>query len=272
MIKRSFSIMLTCLFLSCLASSTDAALSKEQTYSLFGQANQFFREANSITNDPDQVRRLYEKAILNYEKIISDGQIRNPKLYYNLGNTHFLNGDIGNAILNYRRAEMLDKSDANVQKNLAFARNRRIDKVAVKTEDRVLQTLFFWHYDFSIKTKFLIASICFAIVCAGLTAMTWRRRAALWVVTAVICGFLTVCFLTSVILETRARANRVSGVITAEEVVARQGDGRNYPESFKDPLHAGTEFDLLDRRSGWLHIRLSDNSDGWIPDNSATLT
>jgi hypothetical protein len=113
--------------------------------------------------------------------------------------------------------------------------------------------------------------ICFAIVWASLTIMTWYGKAAPWIVTTVICGLLTICFLTSVVLETQARSHRVNGVITAPEVIARQGDGPNYPESFKDPLHAGTEFDLLERRSGWFHIRLSDNSDGWIPDNSADL-
>ncbi|MFC1634587.1 hypothetical protein ACFL5Z_07065, partial [Planctomycetota bacterium] len=61
----------------------EAALSKEQSYSLFNQANQFFREANSITNDPNQVEKLYEKAILNYEKIINEGGVKNPRLYYN---------------------------------------------------------------------------------------------------------------------------------------------------------------------------------------------
>ncbi|MHC4166548.1 MAG: tetratricopeptide repeat protein [Planctomycetota bacterium] len=268
---RSISIMLMGLFVNCMAAPTDAALTREQTYSLFEKANQAFRQANAIADDPDQAKRLYEDAILNYEKIISDGQVRNPKLYYNLANAYLLNGDIGNAILNYRRAETLDKSDTNIQKNLAFARSRRVDTVAVKSEQRILQTLFFWHYDFSVKTKFLIACVCFAIVCIALTVMTWRGRAAPLVVTGVICGLLTICFLTSVVTESRARANRVSGVITAETVTARQGDGRNYPESFKDPLHAGTEFDLRERRSGWFHVRLSDNSDGWIPDNSAEL-
>jgi hypothetical protein len=271
MINKSFSIMLVCFFAGPLASPADAALSKEQAYSLFNQANQAFREANSIANDPDRARRLYEKAILNYQKIISDGRIENPKLYYNLGNAHLLNGDIGNAILNYRRAERLDKADTNIQKNLAFARSRRVDKVAVKTERRILQTLFFWHYDFSVKTKFVIACICFAFVCISLTVMTWRGKAAPCVVTAVICGVLATCLLASVVLEIRTRTNRVCGVITKESIVARQGDGRSYPESFKDPLHAGTEFDVLERRPGWLHIRLSDNSEGWIPDNSADL-
>jgi hypothetical protein len=101
--------------------------------------------------------------------------------------------------------------------------------------------------------------------------MAWLGKAASGVATAVIGGLLTVCFLTSLIMETRSRSQTVCGVITADQVIARQGDGPNYPESFTEPLHAGTEFDLLERRPGWLHLRLSDNSDGWIPDDSAEL-
>lgn len=271
MINRSVCIILIGLLLLCLPPSADADLSSEQIHSLFESANQAFRQANSLAENPDKAKRLYEKAILNYVKIINDGRVKNPKLYYNLGNAYFLSGDIGRAILNYRRAEMLDKTDTNIQKNLAFARSRRIDKVEVKTEERIMKTLFFWHYDFSVRAKFLIACVCFAIVCIVLTVMTWRGRAFQWIVSAVICSLLTICFLASVVIETRARAIEIAGVITAEEVIARQGDGRNYPESFKDPLHAGTEFELIERRPGWLHVRLSDDSETWIPDNSVEL-
>jgi hypothetical protein len=260
-----------CTLIFILPSTVRAAMPKEQIYSLFNQANQFFREANTTTNDQDKAQKLYEKAILNYEKIISDAGIKNPKLYYNLGNAYFLKDDIGRAILNYRRAENLDKADTNIQKNLAFARSRRIDKVPIKTQERILETLFFWHYDFSLRTKFLLVCIFFAIVCISGIVMLWRGRSAPLVTTTVIFGLLTVCFLASVVVETRSRANTICGVITAEKVVARQGDGPNYSESFKDPLHAGTEFDLLERRPGWFHIRLSDDSEGWIPDNAAEL-
>jgi len=258
-----------CSLIFTLSSTVRSAMPKEQVYSLFTQANQFFREANSATDEPQKARMLYEKAILNYEKIISDAGIKNPKLYYNLGNAYFLKEDIGRAILNYRRAENLDKADTNIQKNLAFARSRRIDKVEIKTERRILETLFFWHYDFPLKTKFLITCIFFAIVCISVTLMLWHGKATPLVTTAVICGLLMVCFLASVIVETRSRASTICGVITADQVIARQGDGPNYPESFKDPLHAGTEFVLLERRPGWLHIMLSDDSEGWIPDNAA---
>ena len=278
--NKKSSVALTGLLLLCLAAPARSALRKEspglpkeQVYSLFTQANQFFREANTTTNDPDKARKLYEKAILNYEKIISEGRIKNSKLYYNLGNAYFLKDDIGRAILNYRRAQRLDPPgrNTNIQKNLAFARSRRIDTVGVRTEKRILETLFFWHYDFSIKTKFLITCICSAIVLISLTLMLWRGKSPSTVATAVICSILMVSFLASVILETRSRANTICGVITAGQVIARQGDGPNYSESFKDPLHAGTEFDLLERRTGWFHIMLSDDSEGWIPDNAAEL-
>ncbi len=271
MITKNFTVILVSLFLFSLPTSTTAKLPEEQTYSLFSQANESFRQANSMAAGSKEAEKLYEKSILSYEKIINDGQIKNAKLCYNLANAYFLKGDIGRAILNYRRAEKLDKSDTNIQKNLTFARSRRIDKVTEKTEKRVLQTLFFWHYHFPIKTKFVITCIFFAIVCISVTAMIWLGRIAPIKLTTIITGILMVCFLFSVIIEVSGQAGRTCGVVTADEVIARQGDGRNYSASFKEPLHAGTEFDLLEDRSGWLHIRLGDDSEGWIPDSSADL-
>ena len=82
---------------------------------------------------------------------------------------------------------------------------------------------------------------------------------------------MTICFLSSLIAEAKTQADSLCGVITAKEIIARQGDGENYSPIFKDPLHAGTEFDLLESRPGWLHIKLFDDSDCWIPKASAEL-
>ncbi|MBN2270165.1 MAG: tetratricopeptide repeat protein [Sedimentisphaerales bacterium] len=270
MIGRKTSYIFIGIALSALAVCTKADLPKNTLADLFGQANTAFRQANSTT-DNEEAERLYEKAILSYERIISEGRIQNAKLFYNLGNAYFLKEDIGKAILNYRRAEKLDGSDPDIRKNLEFARSRRIDKIAPKTQERVLETLFFWHYDFSLRTKFLLACLFFSAACIFVTAMIWLGRTALPTVAAVIAVGLWLCFLVSIGVESRRAAAVVCGVITAQDVVARQGDGQGYPESFKDPLHSGTEFDLLEHRPGWLHIELPDDSDGWIPDNSAEL-
>ena len=267
---RSFSILSICIVLTAHAAVTKAELPKQQLYILFNQANETFRQAN-LSDSSAKADKLYEKAILTYEKIITEGKIENARLYYNLGNAYLLKDDIGKAILNYRRAQKLDSSDANIQKNLEFARSQRIDKITPKARKRIMKTLFFWHYDFSLRTKFILTCLFFAASCITLTIIVWLGRSAITSTTAVIVGILTLLFLVSVVVENRERRRLICGVITANNVVARQGDGQNYPTSFKDPLHAGTEFDVLERRPGWLHIRLSDNNDGWIPNNSAEL-
>ena len=270
MIARNAPAILVGLLLSVAAVSARADLPKDQAYTLFNQANEAFRQANSIAGDP-RAEKLYEKAILTYEKIIAEGPIQNARLYYNLANAYFLKENIGKAILNYRRAEKLDGSDANIQKNLEFARTRRIDKITPKTKERVLETLFFWHYDFSLRSKFILTCLFFAALCIILTAMIWLGRTAPAATGAVITAVLMLCFLISVVVEARHTAAAVCGVITAPQVLARQGDGQNYPASFKDPLHEGTEFDLLERRPGWFHIALADDSDAWIPQTAAAL-
>jgi tetratricopeptide (TPR) repeat protein len=246
-------------------------LPKEQIASLFSQANDAFRQANAVSDDAGKANSLYEKAILGYEKIISEGRIENPKLYYNLANAYLLQNNIGRGILNYRRAEKLDKSNSDIQKNLAFARGRRIDKVEQKTETQILQTLAFWHYDFSMRAKCAIACISFAVLCLALTAAIWFGRKTGLSAIAVISAGLLVCFAGSLVVDSYNQAAQSSGVIISPQVTAYQGDGQNYPASFKEPLHAGTEFILLERRPGWFHIRLANGSDGWVRLSDAEL-
>jgi tetratricopeptide (TPR) repeat protein len=262
--------LIVCLFLFTAGAFAATEISKEQLYTLYNQANEAFRQANSM-KDSGQAERLYEKAILNFEKIIDQGHIENAKLYYNLANAYLLTGRLGKAILNYRKAEKMDDSDGDIQKNLAFARSKRVDKIPLKTEKRVLKTLFFWHYDFPLKTKFLFTCILFGLICVFIIVAIWLGRNNALTISAIICAALMICFLSSVIIDHKTHTGRISGVITVKEAVARQGDGQNYPSSFKEPLHEGTEFDLLEKRPDWYHIKLSDDSDGWIPEDSAEL-
>ncbi|MBN2131200.1 MAG: hypothetical protein JW741_16995 [Sedimentisphaerales bacterium] len=268
-VAKTLVILLSFLFPGLVVPAA-AELTREQLYGLLNEANTAFQQANAA-GDSTRANELYAQAILLYQKIIEQGQIHNARLYYNLANAYFLKEDIGRAILNYRRAAKLDGGDINVQKNLAFARSQRIDKVAVQTEKRVLETLFFWHYDTALQTRFFLACLFFAALCVTLTVMIWLGRGPATSAVAVVAVILLVCFLTSVIIDSHRRVHTAYGVITAPEIVARQGDGPNYPPSFKDPLHAGTEFELVEQRPGWLHIKLADGTDAWIPDDSAGL-
>ncbi|MCX5645027.1 MAG: BatD family protein [Phycisphaerae bacterium] len=267
---RSYLLFLAlCLSLGTMAKAAPS-LSRAQLSALLQEANTAFQGANAA-HRPEAARPLYDKAILLYEKIIGQGGVQNAKLYYNLANAYLLKEDLGRAILNYRRAAKLDGSDLNIQKNLAFARSRRVDRVETSTEKRVLQTLFFWHYDFFPRTKFFLACVFFASLCVALTLIVWLGRGPATGATAVLSGLLLATLAASLAVQTHRQANVHPGVITAAEVVARQGDGPNYPPSFKDPLHAGMEFELIEQRPGWLHLRLSDGADAWVSAAAAGL-
>ena len=227
------------------------------------QANTAFRQANA-QQDPDQQKILYDKAILSYERLIQEAKIHNGKLYYNLGNAYMLSGDIGRAILNYRRALLYRRGDTNVHKNLTFARSRRIDHIPLRTEKRILETLFFWHYDFSLKTRTFWACLLFGLSCCGATWIVWRGRGSLNVALLIVSVLLMLCFGASVAVESINSRDIRFGVILDAQTVARQGDGFNYPESFKHPLHAGTEFQLLEQRPGWWKVTLTDGTEAWL--------
>ncbi|HIE11941.1 MAG TPA: hypothetical protein EYP63_00690, partial [Desulfotomaculum sp.] len=58
--------------------------------------------------DMAQANRLYEagqyaEAAVAYQALVDAGA-HDGRLYYNLGNAHYKSGDLGRAVLNYRRA------------------------------------------------------------------------------------------------------------------------------------------------------------------------
>lgn len=271
------SVLLMVLAIGICGGQVCAAMDTQEVSLEFAKANEAFRQANDLAGKggaDDEAKKLYVRATMHYERIVAAGGIRNAKLYYNLGNAYLLKGDLGRAVVNYRRAEKLDSGDADIQKNLAFARSRRIDKVQVQTQRKVMRTLFFWHYDFSLRVRFLAGCIAFGGLFVFLTLLVWLGRSGVrsgLAAGAAISLVIAVGFLASVGVESVYEAKQPCGVIIAESVVARQGDGTNYLPSFKEPLHAGTEFELIEQRMGWVEIQLSDGSQGWVPDDSAEL-
>ncbi len=256
--------------IAVLCDQADAELTNEQAVQAFMQANQTFSQANNA-DTTDQARELYLAAAAGYEKIIADGGIHNAKLYYNLANSYLMSDDLGRAILNYRRAQLLDTANPDIHKNLNFARSKRADQFAVTTQKKVVQRLFFWHYDFSMQTRFFLGGMCMTILCLWLILRLWIVKWPAVVQVCIVMLIGVIAMATSVAVEQYGRAENRSGVIISAAVTARQGDSDNYPKSFSEPLHAGVEFDVLEQRGDWLHIQLSNDQDTWIPADAAEL-
>ena len=238
---------------------------------LYSQGTEYFHQATQISDtDPAGARELYGKALLRFERLVEEGEIKNGKLFYNIGNIFFLLDDIGRAILNYRRAEQYIPNDSNLVKNLAYARSMRQDKLEIKDREKILQTLFFFHYDLGTQTRLLLFSIFYLSfwIFAGIRIFS-RRPFTSWGLGVTL--FFTLLFGISLFAESRlARVNHI-GVIVDAEVTGRQGDAESYQASFEAPLHGGTEFTLLDERGAWWQIELPDGRSSWIPARSGEL-
>ena len=84
-------------------------------------------------------------------------------------------------------------------------------------------------------------------------------------------GLVACALLASLLVDSVAAHRRPVGVIVAEEVAARKGDGEIYETAFSTPLHAGTEIVLREDRGGWYFVEIPDGRTCWIPARSVEM-
>jgi tetratricopeptide (TPR) repeat protein len=271
--KLPFRFILFIAFIAVLTLAVPRALAMERAEieSAFSQAIAAFEAGNRlIATDEAAAQAEYEKATLRLEQIIREGGVENGKLYYNLGNVWFQRGDLGRAIVNYLRAEQYMPNNINLQQNLAYVRQQRKDAFEQTESRKVLNTLFFWHYDVPSGIRLRIFTVAFlAFWCFAATRLFYKHGAINGglAVTGVLAGLLFV----SLTIEARSHRAHPTGVVIAQESVARKGDGETYQPSFSESLHAGTEFTVLEDRGEWLHASLPDERTCWLPRRDVAL-
>ncbi len=232
---------------------------------VFAEANDLFAQANEArVAESATAPEIYRRAALRYERLVGEYGIRNSMLFYNLGNAYFQAGDVGRAIVNYKRAEDLDPSDANVRRNLALARSQRADKLDASVGGQATRTLLFWHYDVSTVARmriFVVAWVVFwTLVILRFVGLSWVPREIALASVAV-----ALLLFGSLAVDAVDASQSVEGVIVAADSVARQGDGASYEPAFREALHAGAEFRVLEQRPEWLRVELPDGRLCWLP-------
>ena len=253
------------LVLVSLGTVRAGTLSDGEISDLYSDAKRLFREAMTLADSqPDAARDLFAKAALRFERIVNEGGIRNGRLYYNIGNCYFRTEDLGRAILNYRRAEQYIPNDPNLRQNLDYARRKRLDRIEVPERTKALKTLLFFHYDLSQRTRAGIVSVTLGAMWLLLAVRVLARASALsWL--AGVCALVSGLLLGSLATEWWQWRTVRPGVVTAAEVTARKGDGTSFEPAFTAPLHAGSEFRILEDRGEWLEVALEDGRRCWLP-------
>ncbi len=251
-----------------------------------------FDEAQQLQLDrPDRARRLFRSAARRFDNIVSAGVV-NGKLEFNLANCHLQAGDVGRAILHYRRAQRLIPGNVMLTDNLAVARSRCLTAIPPTPRSAFLRSVFFWHYQTSVAGRTKTALLAYIAVwillilysfgqaarptgtvrpasTAGRTSIVgstfhtiFPRRTVC--VAAVACAVLAGAAGVSVGLTDWSDRNVPEGVVTTMDVAVYKGPGAGYKRQFEQPLQPGAEFTLRERRGVWCKIELADGKSGWI--------
>ena len=235
---------------------------------LLREAADLYRQADQLdtAGQSAAAAEALRGALLRYERVGSETGWSNGRLAYNAANTHLRLGDVGRAVLLYRRAAELMPGDRNVRQGLAYARRLRADRIDEPVSAGLLRVVLFWHYLLPTRTRAIAFVALWCAVWAGvllrmLAPVVRRQR---WLRPAGAACVLLAAAVAGSLAAELIEASTPPGVITAASVVARQGDGHSYEPSFASALHGGTEFRLLEDRGEWWHIRLVDGRETWI--------
>ncbi len=194
---------------------------------------------------------LFVEAALAFEACGEAGT-RPGLSWLNAGNAWFKAGKVGRAIANYRQAESYRPFDAKIASNLASARALRRDEFGNEERGTLVPTRW-------IQATFSVAWIAFCLVVIG-----WIRfRSKLWTIASGTALALVLALVS--ILAFRELRGVKEGVLIVEEAYARKGPSYSYSSAYVSPLHDGLELRLLEERSGWVRVRLEDESESWLP-------
>ena len=264
---KNIYILILIVFNSSAFSANKAQLNAEP---IFCRANKLYRKADETAlKNPDKARTYYRKAA-SYYKILADSGIAcTPAVMLNLGNAYYFSGDLGRAILSYRKGLILDPANDDLNHNLKVLKTECIDDVPDSTTKTFFMTLLFLNH-FSLKTKIIIFSIVYSFAWVLLGIFLFRKNKRLKIA-AVSLFMLSAVFAFSICQLYSGFFSHTDGVITAKETGAYKGAGYIYSRAFLSPLHAGTEFKLLETQKNWYKIALNDGRRCWIPTKNASL-
>ncbi len=256
--------------LSAVALARAVDLSDAERLATLAEATRAFQRGADLRQvNPSEARAAFRTAAEQYQLLLDAG-VRNGKLFYNLGNAYFESGDLGRAIANYRRAQEFIPGDGRLEHNLRYARSLRSNQIESTGQRAFWKTLFFWHYQSAFRTRIVLGLTLYVAFWLLLIVRNFAPRAG-WRWLLIPALALWVALGISVTVDLLAAQQHHEGVIIANNVIVRKGNGDGYEPQFKQKLHEGVEFVVRERQPEWLLIELPDGKTGWIRNDQVEL-
>jgi tetratricopeptide (TPR) repeat protein len=227
-----------------------------------GSATALFKKGNQSYDEGK-----FDQAIQEYEKIV-DLKIKNSQVFYNLGNAYFRQNQLGKAILNYRRALVLEPSDEDAKANLSFVKLFTLDKIE-EQQINPFSNMLEWYLNQMSKDGFALLASFFYIISVVLGILILFRGAKKYLLFGFI-SFLILLLISGSSLWAKIHLDAQDyGVVVVSQTEVRSGPGQDYVLQFTG--HEGLEFRVDEEAEGWYRISLPNGIKGWIPKDSMEI-
>ncbi len=246
------------------AAGADDAFTAERQRDILHRALSDYDDAVALArSDPTRASELYRQSAAGFQAL-QDAGLNTAALEYNLGNVYFRLGELGRAILHYRRAQRLAPADERLAANLRYARDRVEPAIAPSGQRRLTHQLLFWHYNTAPGQR--LSALLLLSGCGWLLLLAWlRRRARLLAGLGVAGVALALAIGASLLWQLRDEARYPHVVVVGHEVHLRLGRGEGADPALKQPLGPGVEARIIQRRGDWIEVRLRNDQAGWLP-------
>ena len=223
------------------------------------KADQLFTQGLELSlQDPAAARSAFQQSGKIYSAWIdTDRAVENPtRLHLNAGNAWLHAEELGYAIYHYRKAEQSAPLDSLVQRHLTYARSQTFD--TFETDKRSLLAPLTKRLSTGVMIgAFALSHLLFwGMLAARRFGRNPKGVRALGVL-SILCGLAAIAVMVTPKLKHE-------GVIVAREVMPHLGNNEAYASAFSMPLHAGTEFRILETRGEWIHIAVETGDMGWL--------
>ena len=237
-------------------------LTLEDTNHLTSKAESQFDQGHVLSlEDPELAGKAFKDSAELFTLLSTSADIDQARVHYNAGNAWYYAGELGHAIFHLRKAERAAPMNITIRQNLAFARSQTLDAFEEKPADLTISR------HLSISTTAWLFGLTHLAAWGLYAARRFGKKGrGLYMITV-----LTILFGLLTFYQIMAPKFRNDGVILAREVMPRMGNNDAYQPAFSMPLHAGTEFELIEIRNDWIHAAFVTGDTGWLPANTVGL-
>jgi tetratricopeptide (TPR) repeat protein len=213
----------------------------------------------------------YEEAITNY-KLVLEAELHSSELYFNLANSYYKIGEVGESVFYFEKAKLLDPDNKDIQTNLQFAQNMSLDAIEFLPKSLLSELIDSVTSLFSVDnwSKILIVisyllSLLFVLYL--LNKSTFWKRLYFSSFCLLLIIFFTIFSLTY--SQDKEITNQRSGIIFDTQINIWGEPNERSEVLFV--LHEGTKVEVIDALGTWNKIKIVNGSEGWVESSSLRM-